>query len=55
MDEKYAQALINVLATQRDQALNTLAHMEAKLRLLEEAAKQNKPKPEGPLADKVTY
>jgi hypothetical protein len=53
MDEKYAQALINSLASQRDQALNALAHMEAKLRLLEEAATKDEQKPEGPLAGKV--
>lgn len=53
MDEKYAQALINSIAAQRDQALNAMAHLEAKLRLLEEAATKDEPKPEGPLADKV--
>lgn len=53
MDEKYAQALITSLASQRDQALNALAQAEARLRILEEAAKQDEQKPEGPLADKV--
>jgi hypothetical protein len=53
MDEKYAQALFNSIAAQRDQALNAVAHLEVKLRLLEEAAKTDVPKPEGPLANKV--
>lgn len=53
MDEKYAQALINSLVAQRDQALNAMTHLEAKLRLLEEAATKDEQKPQGPLADKV--
>ena len=48
MDEKFVQALITSLASQRDHALNALAHLEAELKIL----KDNN-KPEGPLADKV--
>jgi len=52
MDEKFVQALIASISTQRDQAFNALAHCEAKIRMLEAELAELK-KPEGPLANKV--
>lgn len=55
MDEKFAQSLLNTLASQRDQAMNALAQTEARLRVVEAELNELKEadKPKGPLADKV--
>lgn len=53
MDEKYVQSLIATLQNQRDGALNALAQVEARLRVLEAEKQQNSVPEDAPLADKV--